>query len=60
MDMLIVRELTGDVYFGEPKGRGKEDGKVTAFDNMITVKTRWSVWRTWLLSWRGSDGQVCR
>ena len=35
VDMLIVRELTGDVYFGEPKGRGKEDGKVTAFDNMI-------------------------
>ncbi len=35
VDLLIVRELTGDVYFGEPAGRGCEQGLRTAFNNMI-------------------------
>ena len=35
VDMLIVRELTGDVYFGEPAGREIRNGKRTAFNNMI-------------------------
>ncbi|MBQ4132854.1 MAG: 3-isopropylmalate dehydrogenase [Desulfovibrionaceae bacterium] len=35
VDMLIVRELTGDVYFGQPAGRGSEQGLRTAFNNMI-------------------------
>ena len=35
VDMMIVRELTGDVYFGEPAGRGRENGLRTAFNNMI-------------------------
>lgn len=32
MDMLIVRELTGGVYFAEPRGRAEENGVVYAFD----------------------------
>ena len=35
VDMMIVRELTGDVYFGEPAGRGEDAGLRTAFNNMI-------------------------
>ena len=31
IDILVVRELTGDVYFGTPKGRDKEK----AFDTMV-------------------------
>ena len=35
VDMMIVRELTGDVYFGKPAGRGQDNGLRTAFNNMI-------------------------
>ena len=35
LDILIVRELTGDIYFGEPRGiRATGDGGREAFDTM--------------------------
>jgi 3-isopropylmalate dehydrogenase len=34
-DVLCVRELTGDVYFGEPKFLGERDGERIAIDTMI-------------------------
>jgi 3-isopropylmalate dehydrogenase len=34
-DILVVRELTGDVYFGKPKGREGEGEATKAFDTMV-------------------------
>ena len=34
-NILCVRELTGDVYFGQPKGRDGEGADERAFDTMV-------------------------
>ncbi len=35
LDILIVRELTGDIYFGQPKGIRQKDGEREGFDTML-------------------------
>ncbi|KIO49036.1 3-isopropylmalate dehydrogenase [Nitrosospira sp. NpAV] len=35
LDILIVRELTGDIYFGEPRGIERRDGQRIGFNTMI-------------------------
>jgi 3-isopropylmalate dehydrogenase len=34
VDLLVVRELTGDVYFGEPRLRREINGQIQALDTM--------------------------
>jgi 3-isopropylmalate dehydrogenase len=34
LDLLIVRELTGDIYFGEPRGIRERNGSREGFDTM--------------------------
>jgi 3-isopropylmalate dehydrogenase len=38
-DVLCVRELTGGIYFGDPKGREERDGEIVAFDTMVYKKS---------------------
>ena len=35
LDILIVRELTGDIYFGQPKGIRKKGAEREGFDTML-------------------------
>lgn len=35
VDIMIVRELTGDVYFGTPRGIEEIDGEKVGYNNMI-------------------------
>lgn len=39
LDILIVRELTGDIYFGEPRGIEERDGQRVGFNTMIYSET---------------------
>ena len=32
---MVIRELTGDIYFGEPKGRRGEGEEETGYDSMF-------------------------
>lgn len=35
VDLVVLRELTGDVYFGEPRGRQIKDGERVGYNTMI-------------------------
>jgi 3-isopropylmalate dehydrogenase len=48
LDLMIVRELTGDIYFGQPRGRRTNAaGDSEAFDTMHYSVPRSSASRAW-------------
>lgn len=59
-DMLVVRELTGGIYFGEPRGREGEPGNEDAFNTMryttAEIERVARVAFTWA---RRRSGRVC-
>ena len=38
-EILCIRELTGGLYFGQPKGRREEEGDIVAVDTMVYRKS---------------------
>jgi 3-isopropylmalate dehydrogenase len=39
LDIMIVRELTGDIYFGEPRGIEQRDNQRVGFNTMVYSET---------------------
>lgn len=39
VDMIVVRELTGGLYFGQPKGRSVVNGEVQAVDTLVYTES---------------------
>ena len=39
LDIMIIRELTGDLYFGEPRGIEMRDGERVGFNTMIYTES---------------------
>jgi len=35
LDIMIIRELTGDIYFGQPRGVREENGERVGFNTMV-------------------------
>ncbi|MFA7505688.1 MAG: 3-isopropylmalate dehydrogenase [Burkholderiaceae bacterium] len=61
LDILIIRELTGDIYFGQPRGiRQTESGEREGFDTMrYTEGEIRRIARTAFEAARKRDGRVC-
>jgi 3-isopropylmalate dehydrogenase len=47
LDIMILRELTGDIYFGQPRGIARcDNGEREGFDTMRTARARSAASRT--------------
>lgn len=57
-DVLCVRELTGGMYFGEPKFLGDKDGERTAIDTMVYRKSE--IERIAHVAFRAAQGRDLR
>lgn len=55
-DVLCVRELTGGLYFGQPKFRGEKDGEETAIDTMIYRRSE--IERIAHIAFRAAEGRT--
>ena len=58
-DMLCVRELTGGLYFGQPKKTSDESGEPVAIDTMVYKRARSSASPTSPSAQRRDGGKSC-
>jgi 3-isopropylmalate dehydrogenase len=54
-DMLCIRELTGGLYFGQPKGTREENGEPVAVDTMIYKRSE--IERIAQVAFRAAEGR---
>ncbi len=61
LDLMILRELTGDIYFGEPRGQRRlEDGQREGFDTMKYSESEIRrIGRVGFEIARGRSGKLC-
>jgi 3-isopropylmalate dehydrogenase len=60
LDLLVVRELTGGIYFGEPRGRSLVGGKRSACNTMVYDEDEIArITRVAFESARKRRGEVC-
>jgi len=55
VDLLVVRELTGGIYFGQPRGRRVHEGETTAVDTM--AYSEGEIERVTHLAFRAAQGR---
>ena len=59
-DILCVRELTGGMYFGEPKFYGERDGEIVGIDTLVYKKSEVErIARVAFEAARGRSGKLC-
>ncbi len=59
-DILCVRELTGGMYFGQPKFYGERDGETIALDTLVYKKSEVErIARVAFEAARGRDRRLC-
>ena len=59
-DILCVRELTGGMYFGEPKFYGERNGETVALDTLVYKKSEVErIARVAFQAARGRRGKLC-
>ncbi|GAB4170497.1 MAG: 3-isopropylmalate dehydrogenase [Rhodocyclaceae bacterium] len=60
LDLLIVRELTGDIYFGEPRGIRSEGGERVGFNTMVYSESEIRrIAHVAFRAARGRSGKLC-
>ena len=60
LDLIVVRELTGDIYFGEPRGQEVRNGLRTGFNTMLYNEEEIRrIARVAFETARGRRGKVC-